>query len=200
MTIRNEDVKRLRDETGIGIMDCKKALTEADGDLGRAKEILREKGLDQMGQLEQRKASEGRIAAYVHHSAKVGVLVEISCNTDFAANSDDVVRFVHDLALHIAAGNPRFVSPDDVSPETLEVEKEAFRKQLEEEGKPAQIIEKALEGRLKRFYRDACLLKQPFVKDPETTIEEMLADLRTKTGENIQVEQFTRYEITDSPA
>ena len=194
MTIRVEDIKRLREETGIGMMDCKRALIEADGDIDRAKEILREQGLELMEQI-GREAQEGRVVAYVHHTGKVGVLVEIACNTDFAANSAEFVAFAHDVAMHIAAEAPCYVSPDDVPAEDLEKERSEFRAQLKEQGKPDEIIEKAVEGRLNRFYQDNCLTKQAFVKDPDVTIEEMLADLRTKTGENIHVKRFARFAI-----
>lgn len=197
MTIRSEDVKKLRDETGVGIMDCKRALIEAEGDFARAKQILREEGLELMGH-KGREANEGRIEAYVHHSARIGVLVEIAANTDFAANSAEFIAFSRDLAMHIAAARPRYIAPEDVPEEDLETEREIYRKQLEKEGKPPQIIEKAVEGRIKKFYEEACLTKQPFVKDPTVTIEELLADLRTKTGENIYVKRFVRYEVGES--
>ena len=193
-TIRAEDIKKLRDETGIGMMDCKRALTEADGDIDRAKEILREQGLELMEQI-GREATEGRVVSYVHHTGKVGVLVEIACNTDFAANSAEFLGFANDVAMHIAAEAPVYVVPEDVPAEVLEQENAEFRTQLEEQGKPTEIIEKALEGREKRFYQDTCLIKQPFVKDPDVTIEDMLADLRTKTGENILIKQFARFAI-----
>jgi len=194
MTIRSEDVKKLRDETGVGMMDCKRALIEADGDFARAKQILREQGLELMGH-KGREANEGRIEAYVHHSARIGVLVEVAANTDFAANSAEFIEFSRDLAMHIAAAQPRYIKPEDVPEADLEAEREVYRKQLEKEGKPAQIIEKAVEGRLKKFYEETCLVKQPFIKDPSVTIEELLADLRAKTGENIYVKRFIRYEV-----
>jgi elongation factor Ts len=193
-TIRTEDIKRLREETGIGMMDCKRALTEADGDIGRAKEVLREQGLELMGQI-GREAQEGRVVAYVHHTGKVGVLVEIACNTDFAANSAEFLQFANDVAMHIAAENPRYVSPEEVPAEDIEAEQAAFRQQMKEQGKPDEIIDKAAEGRLNRFYQDHCLTKQAFVKNPDLTIEHMLADLRTKTGENIYVRRFSRFAI-----
>ena len=197
MTIRSEDVKRLRDETGVGMMDCKRALIEAEGDFARAKQLLREQGLELMGH-KGREANEGRIEAYVHHSARIGVLVEIAANTDFAANSAEFIAFSRDLAMHIAAAQPRYVSPEDVPEADLEAEREVYRKQLEREGKPPEIVEKAVEGRLKKFYEEACLLKQPFVKDPAVTIEDLLADLRAKTGENIYVKRFVRYEVGEA--
>ncbi len=194
MTINVEAIKRLREETGIGMMDCKRALIEADGDIDRAKEILREQGLELMEQI-GREAQEGRVVAYVHHTGKVGVLVEIACNTDFAANSAEFLRFANDVAMHIAAEEPLYVSPDDVPAEDVEREQAEFKAQLKEQGKPDEIIDKAVEGRLSRFLQDNCLTKQAFVKDPDLTIEDMLADLRTKTGENIYVKRFARFAI-----
>jgi elongation factor Ts len=193
-TIRSEDVKKLRAETGVGMMDCKKALQDANGDFVRARQILREQGLELMGQ-QGREASEGRVECYLHHSAKIGAMVEIACNTDFAAKSADFVRFSKDLALHIAAAKPRYIAPEDVPAADLDQEREVYRKQLEKEGKPAHIIEKAVEGRLNRFYEESCLLKQAFAKDPTVRVEDLLADLRTKTGENILIKRFSRYEV-----
>ena len=193
-TIRIEDIKKLREDTGIGMMNCKRALTEAEGNIERAKEILREQGLELMEQI-GREAQEGRVVAYVHHTGKVGVLVEIACNTDFAANSTEFRAFANDVAMHIAAENPLYVSPEDVPEEDIEREQAEFRRQMKEQGKPDEIIEKAAEGRLKRFYQGNCLTKQAFVKEPDFTIEDMLADLRTKTGENIYVKRFARFEI-----
>ena len=193
-TIRIEDIKQLREETGIGMMDCKRALTEAHSDIERAKEILREQGLELMEQI-GREAQEGRVVAYVHHTGKVGVLVQVACNTDFAANSTDFLQFANDVAMHIAAEGPLYVSPENVPAEDLEAEQAEFRQQLKEQGKPDEIIDKAVEGRLGRFYQDHCLMKQVFVKNPDVTIEDMLADLRTKTGENIYVKHFARFAI-----
>jgi elongation factor Ts len=194
MKIRSEEVKRLRDETGIGIMDCKSALTKAEGDLGRAKQILREEGLELIGK-SGRPVNEGRIEAYIHHSGKVGVLLEVNSNTDFAANSDDFREFARDVAMQIAANKPRHIAPEDVPEAELEAERDILRKQGEKEGKPPKIIEKIVEGRLKKFYAEVCLLKQPFIKDPSRSIEEILADLRTKTGEDIGIKRFARFEI-----
>lgn len=192
--IKSEDVKKLREETGVGIMDCKRALMKANGDMEQAKKILREEGRELLAH-KGREATEGRIEAYVHHSGKVGVLVEVASNTDFAANSADFREFTRDLAMHIAAAKPRYISPEDVPEEDLEAEREIYRAQAEKEGKPAQVAEKIVEGRIKKFYTEACLLKQPFVKDPSRTIEDLLAELRQKTGENISVKRFARFEI-----
>ena len=194
MTITSEDVKKLRAETGVGIMDCKTALTKANGDMEKAKQILREGGKELLAH-KGREATEGRVEAYVHHTGKVGVLVEIACNTDFAANSAEFLAFANDVAMQIAAEDPCYVSPEDVPAEDLEKEQAEFRAQLKEQGKPDEIIDKAVVGRLNRFYQDNCLTKQAFVKNPDVTIEDMLADLRTKTGENIYVKRFARFAI-----
>jgi len=194
MTISNDDVKKLRTETGVGIMDCRDALRKADGDIEKAKKILREEGRELLGH-KGREATEGRIEAYVHHSGKVGVLVEVACNTDFAANSEEFRRFTRELSMHIAAAHPRYISPESVPEADLEAEKEIYRKQVEKEEKPPEIVEKIIEGRLKKFYTEACLLKQPFIKDPSCTIEDLLAELCSKTGENIFVRRFARYEV-----
>jgi len=196
MTIRNEDIKTLREATGVGIMDCKSALTKAGGDIEQAKKVLREEGKDLLASNEkEREANEGRVEAYIHHSGKVGVLMEVACNTDFAANSDDFRAFMRDVSMHIAASNPRFIAPEDIPAEVIEEKKEASRKEMEKAGKPAEMIEKIVEGRIDKFYIEACLLKQPFIKDTNQTIEDLLADLRSKTGENIFVKRFARYEI-----
>jgi len=193
-TIRAQDVQKLRTETGIGMMDCKKALTEAGGDCARAKQILREQGLELMGQ-QGREANEGRIECYLHHSGKIAAMVEIAANTDFAAKSDEFVRFAKDLAMHVAASNPRYIAPEDVPAADIEAEKQVYRKQLEQDGKPANIIEKAIEGRINRFYEEQCLVKQTFAKDPAVRVEALLADLRTRTDENIRVKRFARFEV-----
>lgn len=194
MMIKNEDVKKLRTATGVGIMDCKNALIKAEGDMEKAKQILREEGRELLAH-KGREAIEGRIEAYVHHSGKIGVLLEVACNTDFAANSDDFLQFTRELAMHIAAARPRYILPEDVPEADLETEKGIYRKQGEKEGKPPQILEKIVEGRLQKFYTEVCLLKQPFVKDSTHAIEDLLADLRSKTGENIFIKRFARYEI-----
>lgn len=193
-TIKIENIKQLREETGIGMMDCKKALTKANGDIEQAKEILRAQGLELMEQI-GREAHEGRIVSYVHHTGKVGVLLEVACNTDFAAKGAEFIELANNIAMHIASEAPLYVDPDSVPEEDVEKKKSEMRKQLEEQGKPAEIIEKAVEGSIARFLKDSCLIKQPFIKNPDVTIEEMLADLRTKTGENILISQFSRFAI-----
>jgi len=194
MTISTEDVKKLRELTGVGIMDCRNALVKAEGNIDKAKQILREAGKELLAH-RGREAKEGRVEAYLHHSGKVGVLVEVICNTDFAADSREFRQFTRDLAMQIAASKPRYLSPDVVPPADLEEEKAIYLKQIEKEGKPPQIMEKIVEGRLKKFLDENCLIKQPFVKDPTLTIEDLLGSLRSKTGENIQIKRFCRFEV-----
>jgi elongation factor Ts len=190
-----EDVKRLREETGVGMMDCKQALLAAGGDVEKAKEILREEGKMLLAQQEGREANEGRVEAYVHHSGKVGVLVEIATNTDFAANSEEFREFARDVALHIAASAPLYVAQEAITEADREERLKAYREEALEEGKPAEIVEKIIEGKMRKFLAEACLLDQPFVKDEAQTIGELLAALRSKTGENITIRQFARFEI-----
>jgi elongation factor Ts len=197
MVIRSEDVKKLRAETGVGILDCRNALIKAEGDIEQAKKILREEGRELLAH-PGREATEGRIEAYVHHSGKLGVLVEVACNTDFAANSEDFRQFTRELSMHIAAARPNYLSPQDIPEAEIESEKGIYRKQAEKEGKPPQIVDKIVEGRLQKFYAEVCLLKQPFVKDPSRTIEDFLAELRSKTGENILIKRFVRYEVGEA--
>ncbi len=189
-----ELVKRLREETGVGIVDCKEALVKAGGDLEKAKVLLRMEGKEFLAS-QTRAANEGRIEAYVHHSGKVGVLLEVNTSTDFAANSQAFREFVRNLAMQIAAAKPRWVKPEDVPPEALAEEREIQRKQAEKEGKPPQIVEKIVEGRLQKFYEAHCLLKQPYVRDPTMKVEDLLADLGAKLGEPVVVRRFVRFEV-----
>jgi elongation factor Ts len=193
--ITSDDVKRLREETGVGMMDCKKALVSADGDLEKAREILREEGKMLLAQQEGREATEGRIEAYVHHSGKVGVLVEIATNTDFAANSEELRSFARDLAMHIAASAPRYVCVEEISEEDREAQRAAYRQEAIEDGKPEAIVDRIVEGKMKKFATESCLLDQPFVKDEAMTIGDLLGALRAKTGENITVRHFARFSI-----
>ena len=193
MEVTNELIMKLRAETGVGIMDCKRALEETGGDLEKAKKLLREQGKELFERASE--TTEGRIAAYVHHSGKVGALVEVDCQTDFTANSQAFQDFVKDLVMHIAAAAPRYLTPEEVPEEVLEQEKEIYRKQAEAEGKPPQVIEKIVEGRLRKFYEEVCLLKQPFVKDPKLTIEDLLGELAAKVNERVVIKRFARFEI-----
>ncbi len=197
MAVSNELVKKLRAETGVGILDCKRALEQSDGNLEKAKLLLREWGKELFAK--GAATLEGRIEAYIHHNGKVGVLVEVNCQTDFVANSAEFREFIKNLAMHIAAAEPTplYIKPEDVPKEVLEQEKEVYRKRAQQEGKPPHIIEKIVEGRLKQFYEQVCLLKQPYVKDPalKTRIEDLLADLAAKLNENIVIKRFARFEV-----
>ncbi len=199
MSISSEVVRQLREETGVGIMDCKRALEKSGGDLEKAKRILREEGKAALAELRSRAASEGRVEAYIHHTGKVGVLLEVDCNTDFTANSRDFREFVKNLAMHIAAASPppRYVSPEDVPEEVLANEKEIYRAQAKKEGKPPQIAEKIMEGRLQKFYDEVCLLKQHYVLDSsgKARVEDILGELVAKVGENIVIRRFARFEV-----
>lgn len=194
MNISLNDIKRLRKMTGVGIMDCKVALQKADGDLEKAQKFLREQGLDLLAH-KDKDSLQGRVEAYLHHNGTLGVLVEISCQTDFAANSVEFREFSRDIAMHIAAGRPLYVAPEDVPEEVIETEREIYHKQIEKENKPAEIVEKIINGRLNKFYEQVCLLNQPFVKDDSKTIAEVLGELRIKMTEMITIKRFVRFEV-----
>ncbi len=189
-----ELVKRLRADTGVGIVDCKEALAKAGGDLEKAKVLLRMEGKQFLAS-QSREANEGRIEAYVHHSGKVGVLLEVNTSTDFAANSEAFREFIRNVAMQIAAAKPRWVKPEDVPPEVLTAEREVQRRQAEKEGKPPQIVDKIVEGRLAKFYEENCLVKQPYIRDPGLKIEDLLADLGAKLGEPVVLRRFVRFEV-----
>jgi elongation factor Ts len=193
MSFTANDVKELREKTGVGMMDCKKALTEANGDMEKAIEILREKGMATAKKKESRIASEGVVDSYIHMGGKIGVLVEVNCETDFVARADNFKAFVHDIALQIAAANPSYVTEEEVPQEVLEHEKEILRAQALNEGKPAQIIERMVEGRIKKFYQDFCLLDQTFVKNPDKTIQQYLNETIAAIGEKITIRRFVRF-------
>ncbi len=199
MSIAPELVRQLREETGVGMMDCKRALEKAAGDIEKARKILREEGKAAMAQLSARTASEGRVESYIHHNGKLGVLVQIDCETDFTANSDDFRNFAKNLTKHIAAAvpPPRYIRPEDVPADVIANEKEIFMAQAQKEGKPANIAEKIVEGRISKMYEEICLLKQPFILDTtgKTKVEDLLADLVAKVSENIQIRNFARFQI-----
>lgn len=188
-------VKELREKTGAGMMDCKKALAEANGDMERAIEILREKGLAAAAKKSGRVAAEGIVDAYIHMGGKIGVLVEVNCETDFVARTEEFRAFVHDVAMQIAAANPQYLSREDVPQEVIEKEREILKAQALNEGKPEKIIEKIVEGRLEKFYKDNCLLEQAFIRDPDVTITDLLKEKIAKIGENITIRRFVRYEM-----
>ena len=193
-------VKDLREKTGAGMMDCKKALTETGGNFEKAVDYLRQKGLATAAKRAGRIASEGRIGSYVHAGGKIGVMVEVNCETDFVAKTEDFQIFAKDVAMHIAASSPLHLRREDVPPEALEREKEIYRLQAREAGKPEKIIEKIIEGKLEKFYSEVCLLEQPFVKDPDLTVQELLNGLIGKLGEKIEIRRFCRFQVAEGLA
>jgi elongation factor Ts len=199
MTITAEMVRALREKTGAGMMECKKALTEAGGDEEQAVEILRKAGLASAKKREGRIAAEGIVGSYIHMGGKVGVLVEVNCETDFVARTEDFQRFVKDIAMHICASEPQYVSKEEIPAEVIEKEREIARGQAQADpknaNKPANIIEKMVEGRLDKFYTESVLLEQPFVKDQTITIGELVTQLTAKTGEKVRIRRFTRYKM-----
>jgi elongation factor Ts len=190
-----KDVMALREATGAGMMDCKKAMVEADGDTEKATEILREKGLAAAAKRAGRIAAEGVVGSYIHMGGKIGVLVEINCETDFVAKTDDFQAFVKDISMQIAASNPLYVSQSDVPEEAVEKEKEFLTTQAMNEGKPQNIAEKMVEGRIKKYFKQICLMEQDFVKDTDKTVSQVQTELIAKLGENISIRRFTRYQM-----
>ncbi len=195
MAITASDVNALRQRTGVGMMDCKKALTEANGDMEKAVEILREKGMATAAKKAGRIAAEGVVDSYIHMGGKVGVLVEVNCETDFVARGDQFKTLVHDVALQIAASKPLYVTKEEVPQDVLDKEKEILKIQAMNEGKPEAIAEKMVQGRIKKYYEDFCLLEQPFVKDPSKTVGQLITEAIASIGEKITVRRFTRYEM-----
>jgi len=192
--ITAEMVKQLRERTGSGMMDCKKALTEANGDVEKAIEILREKGLAAAAKKAGRIAAEGIVDAYIHGNGRIGVLVEVNVETDFAAANEDFKQFVREIALQIAAAKPEYVRKEDVPADVIEKEMNILRVQARNEGKPEKIIEKMVEGRMEKFYKEVCLLEQPWIKDPDKTIKQLVAEKIATIGENINIRRFARFE------
>jgi len=190
-----EAIKELRARTGAGMMDCKKALLEADGDIQKAIDVLRKKGVAKAESKAGRAAKEGIIEAYIHPGSKLGVLLELNCETDFVALNEEFQQLAHDIAMHIAATDPVSISRDDVSEEVVVHEREIYADQAKESGKPEQIIEKIVEGRLDKYFKERCLLEQPFVKDSEKTVQEVITEAIARIGENIKVQRFTRFKV-----
>lgn len=188
-------VKELRALTGAGILDCKKALADNEGDLQKAIDFLREKGLAKAAKKADRTASQGLVFSYIHNTGKLGTLVEINCETDFVAKTDEFQALGHDIAMHIAASNPSYLNPEEVPAEVLEKEKEIYKAQGMEEGKPEHICEKIAEGRVRKFYEENCLVEQGFVRDPEKKIKDMVIEAIAKLGENIVIKRFSRFSI-----
>ena len=190
-----EDIVKLRKRTNAGMMDCKNALTETNGDLDKATEWLREKGIAKAAKKADRIAAEGLVYSYIHMGGKIGVLVEVNCETDFVSRSDNYVALCKDIALHIAAAKPLYVEQAEVPVDVLNHEKEILKAQALNEGKPEAIVDKMIEGRVKKFYEEVCLLEQPFVKDPSKTIKDIVNEAVLTIGEKISIRRFTRYEM-----
>jgi len=190
-------VKQLRDKTGAGMMDCKEALTASDGDFDKAIDYLRTKGMAAATKRSSKAAKEGTIASYIHMGGKIGVMVELNCETDFVAKTADFHNLAKDLAMHVAAANPLYLRPEDIPADALEREKEIYRSQALQEKKPEKIWEKIIEGKLKKYYEDVCFLEQKFVKNTDITIDTLVKDMMAKTGENIIVRRFARFQLGD---
>ncbi len=188
-------VKELRERTGAPMMDCKSALVESGGDMDKAIEALRKKGVAKAAKKAGRATAEGVVGSYIHAGGKIGVLVEINCETDFVARTDDFQQLVKDVAMHVAASEPRFVRREEVTDEVLEAERRIYREQALESGKPEAVVDRIVEGKLNKFYAEAVLLEQPFVKNPDLTVGQMIAELVGKLGENIQVNRFVRFRL-----
>jgi len=198
VNISATQVKELREKTGAPMMDCKQALTEAKGDMEQAVVVLRKKGVSVAAKKATRVTSEGSVASYIHAGGKIGVLVEINCESDFVARTEDFKELVHDIAMHIAASDPKFVRKEDVTPEAYEREKDIYRAQAIASGKPANIAEKMVEGKMAKFYEEVCLLEQPFIKDQTVSIAQLIATKIGKLGENIAVRRFARFKVGEA--
>jgi len=197
VTISAAQVKELRQKTGAPMMDCKQALEEAKGDLEQAIVHLRKKGVATAAKKATRVTSEGSVASYIHAGGKIGVLVEINCESDFVARTDDFKDLVHDIAMHIAASDPKYIRREDVTPEAYEREKEIYREQAKATGKPQNVVEKIVEGKMGKFYEEVCLYDQPFIKEQTITISQLIASKVGKLGENISVRRFARFKVGD---
>ena len=198
MEITAEAVKKLREKTGVGLMDCKEALKQSNGDMEKAIEYLREKGLAKLQKRMGKVASEGLIASYIHTGGKVGTMVEINCETDFVANTKEFQEFAKDIAMQITASNPFYIKREDIPAEVIEKEKNIYRKQALESGKPEKIVDKIAEGKLEKFYQEVCLIEQSFIKNPDMTVTELLEELIVKMGEKILFNRFIRFQLGET--
>jgi elongation factor Ts len=196
--ISAEQVKQLRDKTGAGMMECKAALTEANGNIEEAMTLLRKRGLAQAAKRAGRTTAQGTIGTYIHMGGKIGVLVEVNCESDFVARTDDFNNLVKEVAMHIAAANPRWVRREEVPADEIDREKSIYRGQMEKENKPANVMEKIIEGKLGSFYSQFVLLDQPFIRDDKQTISQLVAQASAKTGENIQISRFVRFRVGET--
>jgi len=195
LSITSTMVKELRDKTGAGIMDCKEALKVSIGDFEKAIDYLRKKGMSAATKRSSKAAKDGGIASYIHMGGRIGVLVEVNCETDFVAKTDDFQVLAKDLTMHVAAANPLYVKPEDIPSDIIEREKEIYRSQALAEKKPEKIWDKIIEGKLKKYYEDVCLLNQKFIKDTDITVETLLNNMIAKTGENIVIRRFVRFQL-----
>ena len=191
-------VKELREKTGAGLLDCQKALGEAQGDVEKALRVLREKGLAKAAKKGARVAADGAVGSYIHPGAKIGVLVEVNCETDFVARTDEFQQLVRDLAMQVAAASPRYVRREDVPESELDSERAIYRVQAEQSGKPAQVIERIVAGQLERYYKDVCLLEQPFIKQSDRTVKDLVQEAMARLGENVTVRRFARFQLGES--
>ncbi|RJP82888.1 MAG: translation elongation factor Ts [Desulfobacteraceae bacterium] len=194
-TISAKMVKELRDKTGAGMMDCKEALTECNGDIEKAVDFLRKKGMATALKRAGRGTSEGTIQSYIHMGGKIGVIVEVNCESDFVAKNEDFIEFTKNIAMHIAATNPAGISPEDVPREVIDREKAVYRDQALEMGKPENMVDKIVDGKLNKFYKEACLMNQAYVRNPDITISDLLNEVIAKIGENIKIARFSRFQI-----
>ena len=197
MQVTSEMVKELRERTGAPMMDCKRALVESEGDLEKAIEHLRRQGMATAAKKAGRHAGEGLVGSYLHAGGKIGVLIEINCETDFVARTDDFQQLLKDLAMHVAAADPRFVTRDEVTEEVLAQEREIYKEQALGAGKPENIVDRIVEGKMEKFYAESVLLEQPYIKDPDSTVEQVVAEKIGKLGENIQVRRFARFQVSE---
>lgn len=195
MEIKASQIAELRNKTSLPMMECKKALVEAGGDENKAIEILRKKGFSKAAEKSNRVTGSGLIDSYIHHNGKIGVLIEVLCETDFVAKNDDFKEFVHEVALHIAAANPKFINRKEIPSQVIEEEKNNFQKEDSLKNKPADIIEKIIAGKMEKYYQENCLMDQAYIKDEDKTIDELLKELIAKTGENIVISRFKRIEL-----
>ncbi len=195
MQVNAKLLSDLRQQTGVGIMDCKKALTEVDGNIEKAIEWLRKKGLSAAKKKAGRIAAEGAVTSYIHGVGNIGVLLEVNCETDFVARGDDFRTFIKDISMHVAASAPAFVSADEIPEDVVAKEREILAAQAKESGKPDNVVEKMVEGRIKKYFKDVCLLDQPFVKDPEKSVDQLLNELVAKLGEKIVIRRFVRWQL-----
>ncbi len=195
MTITSKMVKELRDKTNAGMMDCKKALTETGGDMEKAVDLLRQKGVAVAQKRAGRATSEGYLATYIHSDGKLGVMVEVGCETDFVAKNDDFRAFARDVAMHIAAANPAAIKREELPAEQVEREREIYRQQALDSGKPENIVDKIISGKMEKFFSEVTLMEQKFVKDPDLSIQDLLNELVAKLGENISIKRFTRFQV-----